>query len=534
MVRNLARGVFQYPQPPRIISYASTVGQKEGDGPMGSCFDCVEPDAHFGQETWEQAESVMQRRTVQLALEKSGLRDSDLSCICAGDLMNQCIGSTYGMRPLEIPLLGIYGACSTMAEGLLTASFLAAGGVGEYTAAVTSSHFSTAERQFRFPLSYGGQRPPTAQWTCTGSGAVIFQQPDGVPDGVCVTGACIGIMVDLGVTDANHMGAAMAPAAADTIVRYLKATQTAPEQYDAIVTGDLGIVGSELLCDLVMKQGFDITRNHKDCGAMLYDPETQDTHAGGSGCGCSASLLCGHFLPALQAGDDEADPVRRNRCAHVPHGIPAGREHPRASPTWWNSHGCTGRKMRDGSAFFVWQKYCLVIREKQHRRGEHGSPGTPPSSLRLATSSMRGGFEKNVYPYSNYRRRYLNMALDLSVGIPGRRCALRRGSGADRLHQAHPGTHPHRIRGGWRGAVGRGALSLGWWNSPAAAQAFRSPDSGICLAEGVRESVDEKGLSGHLHGRTHRILCRHYGGDGVRGRLCRSLSPQSKNKRRPA
>ena len=302
MVRNLARGVFQYPQPPRIISYASTVGQKEGDGPMGSCFDCVEPDAHFGQETWEQAESVMQRRTVQLALEKSGLRDSDLSCICAGDLMNQCIGSTYGMRPLEIPLLGIYGACSTMAEGLLTASFLAAGGVGEYTAAVTSSHFSTAERQFRFPLSYGGQRPPTAQWTCTGSGAVILQQPDGVPDGVCVTGACIGIMVDLGVTDANHMGAAMAPAAADTIVRYLKATQTAPEQYDAIVTGDLGIVGSELLCDLVMKQGFDITRNHKDCGAMLYDPETQDTHAGGSGCGCSASLLCGHFLPALQAG----------------------------------------------------------------------------------------------------------------------------------------------------------------------------------------------------------------------------------------
>ena len=164
MVRNLARGVFQYPQPPRIISYASTVGQKEGDGPMGSCFDCVEPDAHFGQETWEQAESVMQRRTVQLALEKSGLRDSDLSCICAGDLMNQCIGSTYGMRPLEIPLLGIYGACSTMAEGLLTASFLAAGGVGEYTAAVTSSHFSTAERQFRFPLSYGGQRPPTAQF----------------------------------------------------------------------------------------------------------------------------------------------------------------------------------------------------------------------------------------------------------------------------------------------------------------------------------------------------------------------------------
>lgn len=302
MVRNLARGVFQYPHPPRIISYASTVGKKEGEGPLGNCFDCVEPDAHFGEDTWEQAESTMQRRTVQLALEKCGLRDSDLSCICAGDLMNQCIGSTYGMRPLEIPLLGVYGACSTMAEGLLLASFLAAGGVGEYTAAVTSSHFSTAERQFRFPLSYGGQRPPTAQWTCTGSGAVVLQQPDGIPDGVSVTGACIGTMVDLGVTDANHMGAAMAPAAADTIVRYLKATQTAPEQYDAIVTGDLGLIGSELLCDLVMKQGFDITRNHRDCGAMLFDSETQDTHAGGSGCGCSASVLCGHFLPALQSG----------------------------------------------------------------------------------------------------------------------------------------------------------------------------------------------------------------------------------------
>lgn len=302
MVRNLSRGVFQYAQPPRIISYASTVGQKEGDGPFGACFDCVEPDAHFGQDTWEQAESVMQRRTVQLALDKCGLQDNDLSCICAGDLMNQCIGSTYGMRPLEIPLLGIYGACSTMAEGLLLASFLAAGGVGEYTAAVTSSHFSTAERQFRFPLSYGGQRPPTAQWTCTGSGAVILQQPDGIPDGVCVTGGCIGTMVDLGVTDANHMGAAMAPAAADTLVRYFKGTNTAPDTYDAIVTGDLGLIGSELLCDLVMKQGYDISAVHRDCGAMLYDRKTQDTHAGGSGCGCSASMLCGHFLPALQTG----------------------------------------------------------------------------------------------------------------------------------------------------------------------------------------------------------------------------------------
>lgn len=303
MVRALARGVFQYPLPPRIISYAAVAGKKEGEGPMGACFDRIEPDAHFGQETWEKAESTMQRQTVLLALEKCGMEESQLSCICAGDLINQCTGSTYGLRPLEIPFLGIYGACSTMAEGLLTASLLAASGVGEYTAAVTSSHFSTAERQFRFPLAYGGQRPPTAQWTCTASGAVILRQPEEEPErasGLFVTGCCIGTIVDLGVTDANHMGAAMAPAAAHTIVRYLQATGTQPSSYDAIITGDLGCIGSELVCDLVMKQGYDINGVHQDCGAMMFDPETQDTHAGGSGCGCSASLLCGHFLPMLQ------------------------------------------------------------------------------------------------------------------------------------------------------------------------------------------------------------------------------------------
>ncbi len=302
MVRNLARGVFAYPTPPRIISYAAVVGEKEGDGPYGVCFDRIETDPYFGQDTWEKAESTMQQETVQLALKKCNLSDSDISCICAGDLMNQCSSSTYGLRPFQIPMLGIYGACSTMAEGILTASLLAASGVGEYTAAITSSHFSTAERQFRYPLAYGGQRPPTAQWTCTASGAVILQQPDGKASGICVQGACIGKMVDLGVTDANHMGAAMAPAAADTLVRYFQATNTSPEMYDAIVTGDLGNIGSELVCDLVMKQGYDISKVHQDCGAMMFDDKRQDTHAGGSGCGCSASLLCGHFLPKLQNG----------------------------------------------------------------------------------------------------------------------------------------------------------------------------------------------------------------------------------------
>lgn len=302
MVHSIARAVFQYTTPPRIISYASTAGKKEGEGPMGNCFDRIEQDAHFGQQTWEQAESTMQRETLQMALKKCNLKSEEISCICAGDLMNQCIGSTYGLRPMSIPMLGIYGACSTMAEGILVASLLADSGVGEYTAAVTSSHFSTAERQFRFPLSYGGTRPPTAQWTCTASGAVIVQKSDGQNGGTGVTGACIGTILDLGVTDANHMGAAMAPAAADTIVRYLTATGTNPAAYDAIVTGDLGLIGSELLCDLVMKQGYDISRVHMDCGAMMFDAQKQDTHAGGSGCGCSASILCGHFLPLLQRG----------------------------------------------------------------------------------------------------------------------------------------------------------------------------------------------------------------------------------------
>lgn len=303
MIRNVGRGVFLFQTPPVIVGYGSVVGQKEGDGPLGYCFDRVETDAHFGQETWEQAESTMQRQTLQLALSKCNLQESDIACICAGDLMNQCIGSTYGLRSMEIPFLGIYGACSTMAEGILTASLLADAGVGEYTAALTSSHFSTAERQFRFPLSYGGTRPPTAQWTCTASGAVILEQPDGKAcGGVGVTGACVGKIVDLGVTDANNMGAAMAPAAADTIVRYLEATGTQPSAYDVILTGDLGKVGSELVCDLTAKQGMDILPVHKDCGVLMFDNEKQDTHAGGSGCGCSASILCGYFLPLLQRG----------------------------------------------------------------------------------------------------------------------------------------------------------------------------------------------------------------------------------------
>ncbi len=297
MAERIARGVFRTETPVKIKSYAAVVGEKEGEGPLGSCFDEVVTDSHFGRETWEQAETQFQLEAVRLALEKAGLDRDDIDVICAGDLINQCIGSAYSVRELAVPFFGLYGACSTMAEGLLISAVLADSGAAEIAAAVTSSHFSTAERQFRFPLSYGGQRTPTAQWTCTASGAVILSRTEG---SVYIAGGCIGKIADLSISDINNMGSAMAPAAADTIMRYLSATGTSPCDYDYIVTGDLGSVGSQLLLDFLLKQGVDITSQHRDCGVMIFDPEKQDTHCGGSGCGCGASVLCGHFLPLLE------------------------------------------------------------------------------------------------------------------------------------------------------------------------------------------------------------------------------------------
>ncbi len=282
---------------PVIHSHAAIVGQKEGEGPMGECFDRIEPDPYFGEKTWEQAESRLQADTLQLAIDKGKLQPADLDCIVAGDLVNQCTSSTFALRSMGVPFLGVYGACSTMTESLLLSSLLIDGGFCEYAAAVTSSHFSTAERQFRFPLSYGGQRTPTSQWTCTASGAVVVSAKG---NGARVRGVCIGKITDFGITDANDMGAAMAPAAADTIFRYLQDTRTAPEDYDMIVTGDLGNVGSPLLIRLLQAQGVDISAQHHDCGAMMFNEHSQDTHAGGSGCGCAGSLLCGHFLPLLE------------------------------------------------------------------------------------------------------------------------------------------------------------------------------------------------------------------------------------------
>ncbi|MBR5405213.1 MAG: stage V sporulation protein AD [Oscillospiraceae bacterium] len=285
-------------EPVSVAAWSSIAGKKEGEGPLGSCFDRIEPDSRFGQNTWEQAESAMQRRAVKLLLQKAGIPAEALSCVIAGDLINQCTSSTFAVRSLNIPYLGIFSACATFAEGLLLGTVLTGSGVPR-CAVLTSSHFSSAERQFRFPLAYGGQRTPNAQWTCTAAGAALLTKAEQPP---YILGVCPGRVCDMGLTDASNMGAAMAPAAADTVLRYLAATGTRPADYDAIVTGDLGTVGSRLLLELTGKAGTDLSAVHRDCGVMIFDGSAQDTHAGGSGCGCSASVICGYFLPRLRDG----------------------------------------------------------------------------------------------------------------------------------------------------------------------------------------------------------------------------------------
>ena len=299
MITRKGRNTFIFKDMPSILSFSSTVGKKEGEGPLGGCFDVVEEDSHFGKETWEQAECEMLMQTVKHAIKKAGLKPEDINCIFSGDLINQCLSTSYGLRSLEIPFLGIFGACSTMAEGILIASIFSSACEGKFCAA-TSSHFSTAERQFRLPLSYGGQRTPSAQWTCTASGSVVVSTKGTAP---FVNAVSVGTIVDLGINDANNMGAAMAPAAANTIKTYLEDSGLTPEDFDCIVTGDLGTVGSQLLHELLLKDNIDITKQHKDCGVMMFDIENQDVHAGGSGCGCSASILCGYFLPKVQSGE---------------------------------------------------------------------------------------------------------------------------------------------------------------------------------------------------------------------------------------
>lgn len=297
--QKLSRNTFRLCSCPSIRAFASIVGKREGEGPLSEYFDTINDDTTFGEKTWEKAESKLQTDAVHLALSKAGLSTGEIDLLFAGDLLNQCIGSSFGLRELDIPFYGLYGACSTMAESLSLAAIFADNSLVKNAVAVTSSHFCAAERQFRFPLEYGGQRTPTSQWTVTGSGAVVVSQSENPPYVKAVT---IGKIEDLGIKDINNMGAAMAPAAAYTIKKYLDDTCTNPNEYDMIFTGDLGSIGTTLLLELLEQQGIDISKNHNDCGKMIFDPESQDVHAGGSGCGCSASVLSSYILKQLEEG----------------------------------------------------------------------------------------------------------------------------------------------------------------------------------------------------------------------------------------
>ena len=296
-----------FSNPPIITGYASVVGKKEGEGPLASYFDVIDEDALFGGDNWEDAESRLQKMTAELAIQKADLKPEDIRYLFAGDLLGQLIATSFGVEDLQIPLFGVYGACSTMGESLSLASILIDGGYADHVVALTSSHNASAEKQFRFPLEYGTQRPLAMTWTVTGSGAVVLSSSDckdAEKSGetiVEVKGITTGKIMDYGVKDSMNMGACMAPAACEVIAQNLEDFGVQPEHYDKIITGDLGFVGQRILLDLLKEKGYDISSNHMDCGIEIYDADTQDTHAGGSGCGCSATTLCGYIMSKMKS-----------------------------------------------------------------------------------------------------------------------------------------------------------------------------------------------------------------------------------------
>lgn len=299
MIRRIGQNTLGFEETPAIAGYASVAGKLESQGPLGNDFDKIIYDSYNGLQSFEQAESRLQTEAVAQAIKKSGVSAEEIDFIFAGDLLNQCIGSSYGLIDFNISYLGQYGACSTMAQGLIMASVFVESGAAKNAACVTSSHFCSAERQYRFPLEYGSVRTPTAQWTVTGAGSCILNNSK---KGPCVTRATVGKIVDLGIKDANNMGAAMAPAAALTLKNYFTDTATSPRDYDLILTGDLGEVGSKSLYDLLLIDDIDIRNRHNDCGLMIFNREKQDVHAGGSGCGCAASVLCSKILKDMESG----------------------------------------------------------------------------------------------------------------------------------------------------------------------------------------------------------------------------------------
>ena len=296
-MKKIGTQTFKLDNPVSILETASIVGKKEADGPMAKYFDVCLEDEFFGEKTWEKAESKMIKTAIETVLKKSKVPVSSIDYLLAGDLLNQCISSSFGIRDFEIPFVGVFGACSTFVEGSMLGSMLLDGGAGDYAIAATSSHFCSAEKQFRFPLELGNQRPPTSQWTVTGSAAAILAKNG---TGPFITHVTPGKIVDKGIKDANNMGSAMAPAAISTILTHLKDTGRNPTYYDAIITGDLGHVGKEIVLELSKAEGYQLNSVYNDCGVLMFDKEKQDTHSGGSGCACCGTVFSGYFFNQLK------------------------------------------------------------------------------------------------------------------------------------------------------------------------------------------------------------------------------------------
>lgn len=307
------RASIAFDHPPLICGAASVAGSKEGDGPLGNLFDLVEQDDRLGKKNWEAAESELQKKAAELAIKKAGLTKEDIRYLFAGDLLGQLIATSFGLMELEIPLFGLYGACSTMGEAMALGAMTVDAGYGTRCLALASSHFATAEKQFRFPLGYGNQRPYSATWTATGCGAVVLESSETKANPSAeerkpkkplakITGITTGKIVDFGLKDSMNMGAAMAPAAFHSIWQNFEDFEWDEKAFDQIITGDLGKVGQTILLDFMAKKGHDLSQVHMDCGIELYDSKTQDTHAGGSGCGCSAIVLCSYILPKIRDG----------------------------------------------------------------------------------------------------------------------------------------------------------------------------------------------------------------------------------------
>lgn len=289
-------GSYILDNPVAIVNTASIVGPKEKDGPLNKYFDKCLDDEFWGEETWEKAESKLIKETSNLVVNKSGIPISEFDFCFAGDLINQCISSSFGLRDLNIPFFGVFGACSTFVESNLLGAMTIDGGFATNVLCASSSHFCSAEKQFRFPLELGNQRPPSSQWTVTGAGATVLSKNG---NGPFITTLTPGKIVDMGIKDANNMGAAMAGAALDTLVTHLNDTGRKPSYYDAIFTGDLGYIGKDILTDLIKTKGFNISNNYNDCGILIFDKDSQDTHSGGSGCGCISTVFSGYIYKKM-------------------------------------------------------------------------------------------------------------------------------------------------------------------------------------------------------------------------------------------